>query len=353
MEEKFYNVDSIVDWMCKNGYFPGATYSISDGKSYCEGFKGYRSLIPTRVENNIDTLYDMASLTKVIVTNTIFTKALQEGRINLSDKLEKFLPQYSDLDINIYSLVTHTSGLSADFDIPNIHSNEDFLKQLNDMNKEYETGTDVVYSDIGFVLLGKVLEKVYGKSLDVIAIEKIFKPLDMKTATFHPKKENTAPTEYTKERGLVWGKTHDEKAYYSKDIIGHAGLFCSVEDVRKFTDMILNDGIVNDSVYLEKKYLDLWFTPCVTEYDGTVRSIGWIYGKSKNVTGDGVSDNTIYHTGFTGTSIVVDRDNKLSIILLSNRVHPTRENRKLIPNRHLLVDAVLNKKNNLETGKSL
>mgnify|MGYP001312048656 FL=1 len=353
MEEKFYNVDSIVDWMCKNGYFPGATYSISDGKSYCEGFKGYRSLIPTKVENNIDTLYDMASLTKVIVTNTILTKALQEGRINLSDKLEKFLPQYSDLDINIYSLVTHTSGLSADFDIPNIHSNEDFLKQLNDMNKEYETGTDVVYSDIGFVLLGKVLEKVYGKSLDVIAIEKIFKPLDMKTATFHPKKENTAPTEYTKERGLVWGKTHDEKAYYSKDIIGHAGLFCSVEDVRKFTDMILNDGIVNDSVYLEKKYLDLWFTPCVTEYDGTVRSIGWIYGKSKNVTGDSVSDNTIYHTGFTGTSIVVDRDNKLSIILLSNRVHPTRENRKLIPNRHLLVDAVLNKKNNLENGKSL
>lgn len=353
MKEKFYAMDTVVDTMCENEYFPGATYGITDGKVNYTGFKGYKSLIPTKKENNIDTLYDMASLTKVIVTNTILTKALQEGRINLSDKLEKFLPQYSDLDINIYSLVTHTSGLPADFDIPNIHSNEDFLKQLNDMRKEYETGTDVVYSDKNFVLLGKVLEKVYGKSLDVIAEEKVFKPLDMKTATFHPKKENTAPTEYTKERGLVWGKTHDEKGYYSTDIIGHAGLFCSVEDVRKFTDMILNDGIVNDSVYLEKKYLDLWFTPCVTEYDGTVRSIGWIYGKSKNVTGDGVSDNTIFHTGFTGTSIVVDRDNKLGIILLTNRVHPTRENRKLIPNRHLIVDAVLDKENNLENGKSL
>lgn len=344
MEEELYAVDEVVEKMCADNYFPGATYAVSNGKTNYIGFKGNKSLIPTVEKNSIDTLYDVASLTKVIVTNTILAKALQERKINLSDKLEKYLPEYEYLNVTIYDLATHSSGLPADLDTHAIHSNEELLKQLSEVKKTYETGTDIVYSDIGFILLGKALEKIYNKSLEELAIEKVFKPLDMNSSTFKPQREKTAPTELTKERGLVWGKAHDEKSYYSNSVLGHAGLFSTVDDIRKFTDMILNDGVVNGEVYLEKECLDLWFTPCLVGKDNIARSIGWIYGKCKCITGENVSENTISHTGFTGTSIVLDRDNKRSVILLSNRVHPARDNIKLIYDRHLLVDEVLETK---------
>lgn len=351
------NIDYLKDLMSEmtnNSFFPGATFSVTEGTNSMSGVVGYKSLIPKKELATIDTLYDMASLSKVIVTNTILTLALQENKINLNTKIGEVLTEYSYLDINIYDLATHSSGLAADFDIKNIHCNDDVMKQLKDIRLEYKTGTNVVYSDKGFILLGMILEKIYGKTLDEIAKDEIFKPLGMNNSTYYPDKEKCAPTEITEERGIVWGKTHDEKGYYSNNILGHAGLFCNIEDVNKFVQMILNEGVVNGKVYIKKEYLDLWFTPLEKEQDGTIRSIGWILGNTPNITGGICSNETLIHTGFTGTSLVIDRINNIGIVVLSNRVHPTRENKKLITGRKLITQCVYENimKNNVN-GKNI
>lgn len=182
----------------------------------------------------------------------------------------------------------------------------------------------------------------YNMKLDEIADIEVFKPLSMKRATFHPNVKNCAPTEQTIDRGLIRGIVHDETAFYSGRILGHAGLFCDINDACKFVKMILNDGMVSNKFYLEKKYIDMLFHPEVLDVDGVKRSIGWVVGKV-NSTGNSVSENTISHNGFTGTSIVIDRDNKIGIVVLSNRVHPTRENNLLLSRRKKIIGSIYNK----------
>lgn len=340
MANTMYELQKLMYQMAVDGYFPGANFSISNNEISMSETVGYKSILPTKELNSLDTLYDMASLSKVIVTNTILTRALQQQRIYLDTKVKSILRRFSHFDITIYDLVTHSSGLPADFDIPNIHSDWDFEKQLTHLKQTAKVGEDVVYSDPGFVILGLVLEEIYNKPLDQIAKEEIFEPLGMKTATYHPIKDMCAPTELTQERGLVVGKTHDEKGYYSNRILGHAGLFCTIDDVNKFIKMVLNDGWVNNKVYLRKEYLNLWFTNMEMETDGTIRSMGWILGNTPNITGGVCSEETLLHTGFTGTSIIIDRLNNIGIAVLSNRVHPTRQNTKLIQGRQLITKLV-------------
>ena len=265
---------------------------------------------------------------------------LQRGAININDKIGKYLPEYSHIDVTIFQLATHTSGLQADLDSSQIHSNEDFEKQIQSIKLETKPGEKVVYSDCGYILLGFILEKISGKTLDKLAEEEVFKPLGMKNSTFYPDIKKCAPTELTVERGLVRGKTHDEKAYYSNKIIGHAGLFTNVHDLTLFAQMILNNGLVNDEVYLKKEYIDLWFHKFATDEDNISRGIGWIAGNTPNSTGGVCSDDTILHLGFTGTTLIIDRTNNLGIVVLTNRVHPTRDNRKLVTGRKIITGCV-------------
>lgn len=338
---KYNRLDNIMKNMVSENVFPGATYALVNKNYALMGVCGYKSLYP-KEQNNLNTLYDMASLTKVIVTNTIILRLMQSGKINLNDKIGKYLKEYDYLDITIYHLVTHSAGLKPSFDNASMNTCDDFFNELKNIKLEYEPGTKSVYSDIGFILLGMIIEKVYNMSLDKVADIEIFKPLSMKKTTFNPNIEYAAPTEKTINRGLVRGKVHDETAYYSGKILGHAGLFCDINDVSKFVKMILNDGMIGKNIYLEKKYIDMLFYPEIKDIDDVDRSIGWIVGRV-NSTGNMVSNMTISHTGFTGTSIVIDRLNKIGIIVLSNRVHPTRDNTLLISKRKEIVNSVYQK----------
>ena len=338
---KFKRFASVMTKMVQEKVFPGATYAVLNKDYSMLGVCGNKSLYPLE-KNTLNTLYDMASLTKVIVTNTIVLRMLQADKINLNDKIGKYLKEYDYLDITIYNLVTHSSGLKSGFSSLKIESKEEFILALKNIKLDYIPGTKCIYSDIGFVILGMVIEKIYNMKLDEIADIEVFKPLSMKRATFHPNVKNCAPTEQTIDRGLIRGIVHDETAFYSGRILGHAGLFCDINDACKFVKMILNDGMVSNKVYLEKKYIDMLFHPEVLDIDGVKRSIGWVVGKV-NSTGNSVSENTISHNGFTGTNIVIDRDNKIGIVVLSNRVHPTRENNLLLSRRKEIIGSIYNK----------
>lgn len=336
LNNKFDRLDNKMKELLEEKVFPGATYAIVDSNFSKEGVCGNRSLMPIE-ENSLDTLYDMASLTKVIVTNTITLRAIQAGKMDINDKISKYLDY--DFDITVYDLLTHQSGLQPDLDNQNMKSHQDFVDELKNIKLQYTPRSKCVYSCVGFIFLGMILEKVYNKPLDEIAKEEVFIPLEMKRATFKSDVTKSAPTELTINRGLVRGKVHDESAYYSEKALGNAGLFCDINDASKFVKMILNDGKVKNGIYLDKKYIDMLFDIKVRDLDGFGRSTGWLVGKN-NITGDKVSDNTISHTGFTGTSIVIDRDNNLGIIILSNRVHPTRDNRLLIDKRKEIISSV-------------
>lgn len=327
--------------LVKDKVFPGCNYAVIADDIEIDSV-GNKSLIPNIEPNNTDTLYDLASLTKVVVTNTLITKLLQENKINLNDKVKKYLPDFKHEDITIFHLLTHSSGLPADIDWKECNNRQELIKSLYDKNLIYKTGEDVIYSDLGFIFLGFIIEKIYNKSLDVIASEEIFKPLNMNDTSFNPKdKDRCAPTEITSDRGVVRGFVHDEKAYILGGICGAAGLFSTVSDLVKFTNMILNDGKIGDKIFIEKQYIDLWFQPIVIGKQGNIRSIGWCMGKD-SMAGNLCSDNTIYHAGFTGNTLVIDRDNKIGFVFLSNRVHPTRDNKLLITERKNISNYLFN-----------
>ena len=320
--------------------FPGCNYAIIYDDKIEINSVGNKALVPEVEINDVNTLYDVASLTKVLVTNVLITKLLEEGKINLDDKVNKYLPKFKYDNITIYHLLTHSSGLIADVKWDEVHNKEELIKFFYNKKLYYETGTDVIYSDLNFMFLGFIVEKLYGKPLDILAYEKIFKPLHMNNTCFNPTdKKLCAPTEVTDKRGVVRGIVHDEKACMMGGVCGAAGVFSNIFDLVKFANMILNDGKVGNQQFISKKSIDLWATPFVKGKEGNVRGIGFGIGKCK-ITGSLCSDNTIYHTGFTGQTLIIDRDNKIAIILLSNRIHPTRDNKLLMNKRKYIFNYI-------------
>jgi len=327
-------IENLLKQMVKENVFPGANYALLTKNNCYMGSVGNKCLIPEVVENSIETLYDLASLTKVIVTNTIITKLLAKNKISLTDKVNTYLPLFKHQDITLFDLLTHSSGLQSDLSWRTVNSKEELLSNLYNLDLKYKVGEQVVYSDVGFILLGLIIEKIYQKSLDIVACEEVFTPLNMTNSFYNPiDKARCAPTEVTEQRGIVQGIVHDEKANILGGVAGHAGVFSTVEDLVEFCRMVQNDGFVNGKEFLPKEYIDLWFKPCKRVDDQQFRSIGWIVGKSENITGDLGDLDTMYHTGFTGNHIIINRKLNIYGVLLTNRIHPSRETNSLHPRR--------------------
>ena len=253
-----------------------------------------------------------------------------------ADKVQKYLPRFKYDDVTIYHLLSHSSGLPADLDSKEIVPKQTILDEVYSKDKIYETGKDVVYSDLGYILLGEIIEKVYNKPLDIVANEEIFFPLQMYNTSYNPiDVQDCAPTEVSSRGLLIKGYVHDEKAFSMNGVAGHAGVFSNVSDLMKFVKMILNNGVYNNKQFLPKDMIDLWFRPMVYEKQNErTRSLCWITGVNDIVCKEG--ENVISFSGFTGPSLSIDRDRKLGIVLMTNRVHPTRDNRKLTAERPLI-----------------
>lgn len=336
--------------------FPGAIAVVGTANSVVTEYAvGTLDWAPSPAPND-HTLWDLASLTKVIgLTNGIMILHSQ-GKIDLDAPVQRYLPAWKGPNKNrvtILNLLTHTSGLPAFKPYDEITHNPDSLAMLLfDTPLDTLPGVRMVYSDIGAYLVGRVLEAVTGQKLDVYLHEHVFVPAGMDETMYNPPASlipRIAPTEYDPKRGgLLRGKVHDERAYYLGGVSAHAGLFSSAHDLTRFAQMYLHDGVIDGKRVLPAREIAL-FTRYV---DSTFsdRGIGWqkpdlpgmkFASPSASWAGSHMSSRAFGHTGFTGTSIAIDPAHDLFIILLTNRVDPTRNNTKITGVRRQLADAVM------------
>ncbi|MGH9787212.1 MAG: glycoside hydrolase family 3 N-terminal domain-containing protein, partial [Candidatus Acidiferrales bacterium] len=307
----------------------------------------------------IDTVYDLASLTKVVGTTTMAMMLYERGQLPLDAPVVRYLPEFAsgpDKEakalITVRHLLTHSSGLPSYFRFfQEAKGREELLKLIYQQPLEYPTGTRSVYSDLGIILLGEVLERVGGKPLDAFLRENLFTPLGMSNTLYNPPQEwrdRIAPTEDDRDfrRRLVRGEVHDENAWVMGGVAPHAGLFSTARDLAAFCQMLLNGGMYAHHRLLRRSTVNL-FTARQEIGDSPAggtnssRALGWDTVSQPSSSGHYFSNRAFGHTGFTGTSIWIDPEKELFVILLTNRVHPTRTNEKIRSFRPVLHDAVV------------
>lgn len=345
--EKLRNACMLIEKAAASGCFPGAAVSIGSREGvYYSNIFGRRCLYPESLPMHRDTLFDMASLTKVTATNMLFLRFLEKGLISVYDKVCDYMEYFKGEDkenITIFNLLTHTAGFPPFKPLYKICSDyEDAVKYICTSELDYEPGTRVVYSDFSFILLGYILEKIGGERLDTLCKRHVFEPLNMASTCFNPKGENIAATEIDSITGItLTGTCHDENGRFFDGISGHAGLFSNIDDMTRFALMLINKGRTGKTTFLSPVSISAAardYTPHLNES----RGLGWcIKGNKVSSGGDIISPTAFGHTGFTGTSMWIDIENDIFITLLTNRVHPTRNNINIIRFRRLFHNAVL------------
>lgn len=332
IKERVEYLENYINSLCENQTFPGATFVLMDEKDLYMKCFGKSQLVPNEQKLTENAIYDLASLTKVIATTTSIMMLIERGVLHLDTLVSSILPRYNNNKVTIRHLLTHTSGHDADIDCKKMNKEQLIDAVYDNKVNDNRFEKQVLYSDIGYILLGFIIDTLTG-SYEKFTEENIFKPLKMTNTYFNPnddKKELCVPTEFCKMRNRIMkGVVHDEKSYVLGGVAGHAGLFSTAKDLSNFTRMFLNEGEFNGLTILNKKTIEL-ISKLHTEGLDDDRGLGW-WVKGKNaVLSDFASDRTIYHSGFTGTSIIMDLDSKKAFILLTNRVHPLRDNVKLI-----------------------
>lgn len=285
---------------------------------------GNRALVPQVEALTPDTLFDLASLTKVVVTTTLILKLIEKGKLKLSDSVASILPDFTHPQITIFHLLTHTSGLLTDQSGYKPYVGKEAMRHfVMALPLTDEPGTKVVYTDIGYLLLGFIIETLWGP-LDVLSRQEIFIPLGMKDTGYCPSDPlRCAPTEVSAHRGLIRGVVHDGKAHNLGCVSGNAGIFSTLDDLMKFCQsLLLDERLIRNST---KTLLRQTHTSGLDH----VRTLGWYRKDPSCALGPLVSEDILYHTGFSGTSILIDFSAQRAIVILTNRIHPTRDNDRI------------------------
>lgn len=309
------------------GAFPGCAFGmIGEKNHYCA--LGNAMITPEIRPVTLDTVYDLASLTKVVGTVPAILHLIEGGELTLDTAIASIISEAGDSSVTICQCLTHTSGAPADFPYQDLTGKEAVVKRAASLLPK--AGTDSIqYSDINFILLGEVIERISGMGLAQAFGEWIFKPLGMIHTGFSPNQEKSAPTEVRADRGLVWGEAHDGKAHAMGGVSGHAGLFSTVEDIGKFVTAVLNRGIGEQGRFLSEASIELMAREHArSEHDR--RGLGWMMPYSGSPLGDLCSDRSLFHTGFAGGSILMDLERKAGMVMLTNRIHPSRDNRAIL-----------------------
>jgi len=329
--EKLNAAFRVIDREIERGEIPGAAVAIGHQGRQVTYAAGLAVATPERnIPAAVDTIYDCASLTKVVVTLPLILQLIDQGELRLDDPVAYFLPAFAEndkSDITIKHLLTHTSGLIAHTDL---HSHgwtrQQIIEQICRQPKHYETGTKVVYSDLGFILLGEIASALFGLPLDAAASQYIFTPLGMKDSCFCPDgslQPRIAATEFMPELGgHLWGRVHDENALAMGGISGHAGLFSTAEDLARYARMWLTMGETDSGRVLSQAAMKASTKLYTAHLSSGRRALGWVAkGDGYDASGDWLSERSYGHTGFTGTSLWIDPDHDLYVVLLTNRVH--------------------------------
>ena len=360
--DKLKKVDQLIEKEVAAGFPGAALIVIKDGKivknesyGYKQKFDGLTPLKKFKKMDN-DTMFDLASNTKMYATNFAIQKLVSEGKLDIQDKIQTYLPDFKDKatdeikgkdTMRIIDVLHHTAGFSPDPQYHNPKVSKELFSQDRDTTIQmisktpltYEPGTKNVYSDVDYMLLGTIVEKVTGKRLDTYVEQEIYKPLGLKHTVFNPlqkgfKKKDVAATELmgnTRDGVIEFpnirtytlqGEVHDEKAYYSMGgVSGHAGLFSNTEELAVLLQVMLNGGGYGKHSFFDKETIDEFIAP--SEMNPTYGlgwrrngndSMEWMFSKY-------ASDSTYGHTGWTGTLTLLDPKQNLGIVLLTNKKH--------------------------------
>jgi len=309
--------------------------------------RGYGHLTYDPASPAVDehTRFDMASLTKVIATTTAAMMLEDQGKLDIDRTVASYLPELDRPDkrnITVRMLLTHSGGFEAY--APLWHTTRGraaYLQAIATRPLAYTPGTRSVYSDWDFILMQLIIERITGQTLDAYTAQHIFQPLGMTETGFRPDlslRPHIAPTEIDTARGgLMWGVVHDENAWAMGGVAGHAGLFASARDLAVFAQMMLQGGSYGPVRLIAPTTVARW-----TARQSTLssRALGWDTPSDHSSAGHYFSPRSYGHTGFTGTSIWTDPERGVWIVLLTNRVYPTRKNEKHIILRREIADAV-------------
>src|SRR5438067_7465688 len=340
-------MDAAIQSSIEKKELPGAVVLVArHGRVVWRKAYGARAVEPQREAMTVDTIFDLASLTKVVTTTTSIMILIEQGKVRLNDSVVRFIPEIKGGGrdaITIEELLTHMTGFAPDFDLRERWIGYDeAIKRLYREPLRSQPGTRFVYSDINYIALGEVVHRVSGLMLDEFARRNIFAPLGMRDTGFRPDarlKARIAPTE--KRRGQMnylgdtgadagpeaeqWlrGQVHDPTSFRMGGVAGHAGLFSTAGDLAIFCQMLLSGGVFNGVRILGPMTIAMMTRPHVVAENGSARGLGWDIATSFSANkGDLFPLGSFGHTGFTGTSIWIDPASDTFVIFLSNRVHP-------------------------------
>lgn len=300
--------------MLKDAVFPGVSYTFIDKEKTETRLIGSAAILPKREDLREGMLYDVASLTKVIVTTTLLLQLHEEGKINFDDPVQAHLPAFPSDAVTIRQLLTHTSDLKGYIKNRDALSAEELTTALISLEPGVNLGKKVVYTDTGLILAGFIIEKLTGKSVAENFEERIKKPLAMTESSYHPTNPmRCVPTQNHPSRGVIRGSVHDPKALILGGHCGSAGLFAPVQDLVRFSQMLLHFGEWKGQRILRKETVQALLQDW-GNVQGQPRSLGW------NLFQDG-EDFVLWHSGYTGTFMILDPNRQKAFLLLSNRVH--------------------------------
>lgn len=340
------DIDALLTDAIARGDFPSAVYLVAEaGEVVCANALGQAVRAPERHDAHLNTIYDLASLTKPLVTNLLVMQQVEAGKLNFDTPVARHLPEFRDTraeTIVVNELLTHTAGLPAWRPLYAAAESPDatsVLRFIADCAGEYAPGSRVVYSDLGFITLGLLLERLTSTSFATLAARRIFEPLGLQRTFFNPPatlKKEIAASEIGNgyERGmcrdthaaqdftawrehLVWGEVHDGNAHFLGGAAGHAGLFSTAAETLR-----LANQFIGTSTRLLASETCALFSRNMTVALNEARSDGWQLAATPDSTaGDSLPPNAFGHTGFTGTSLWIDPERERIFILLTNRTH--------------------------------
>ncbi|OHX51003.1 serine hydrolase [Cytobacillus oceanisediminis] len=340
VQQPLNEIDPLMEGMISEGVMPGAvTFVARRGHIVKQDAYGYSYRYTddkfTEAQNPIemteDTIFDLASISKIFTTTAAMI-LYDDGRFQLDDPVAKYIPEFAENgkeNVTIRQLMTHTSGFTAWIPLYSQGSSRDDRMQIVFKHPlANEPGEAYTYSDLNMITLGAIIERLSGQSLDEFVKKRITNPLGMKDTMYNPAeslKHRIAATEYQPAigRGLVWGEVHDENAWSLNGVAGHAGVFSTASDLAKLAHMYVNDGRYGGKRILKEETVKMLIQNQIPQFPGNDHGLGWELGQGWFM--DALSEGTsLGHTGYTGTSIVINRNNGTIAILLTNRVHPSR-----------------------------
>ncbi|OJG82656.1 beta-lactamase [Enterococcus ratti] len=327
----------------EEGYYPGVVGAFINQDQVETFSAGYAQIIPEVQLMEKDLLFDAASLTKVIATTSLVLRLWEDGKIALDAPLHHYLPAFENREITLRHLLTHTSNIQTWIPNRDQLSQDQLIKAYLKLQPGEQLGQIVKYTDAGTILLGFMLEEIFQEPAIDLFQDQVLTPLEMMNSTFLPyPSKKIVPTQQLSSGEILRGITHDPKARILAEHAGNAGLFIDLEDSIKFAKMYLNLGKTKNGRFLEEKTIQSLLKDQTPNQAGN-RSLGWDLKK-----GIEQQQPILFHTGYTGTFLLIDVSEQEAFIFLSNRIHPVDDRVAYISCRDEIVENFLKEKSLLK-----